>query len=84
MEARPLSEFYRIDAGLFYRNAFLLIKLSNLPSFTLNASQSTFEKKIMNSSFFFLLSYCYLYLNLHKSCNVLTCDILGIDLGAIT
>ena len=47
-EARPISGFSPTDAVfLFYRNAFLIMKLSNPPSFrairALIASQSTFE-----------------------------------------
>ena len=72
MKARPLSGFYHIDAD--YRNAFILMKLSNLLRFrairALIASQSTFE------DFIFLLSYCYLYLILHRFCGVFACYIL--------
>ena len=47
----------------------------------LMASQSTFGKiKWCMHHFIFELSYCYLYLILHKFCSVLTCDILGIGL----
>ena len=48
-ESRPLSGFFPTHAGcwVFYRNAFLIMKLSNPPSFrairALIASQSTFE-----------------------------------------
>ena len=46
-EARPLSGFFPTHAGFFYGNAFLIMKLSNPPSFrairALIASQSTFE-----------------------------------------
>ena len=51
----------------FYRNAFLIMKLSNITSFreirALIASQSTFEKiNCCVQKFIFLLSYCYLFL----------------------
>ena len=42
----------------------------------------TFDVRKINcwlTTFYFLLSYCFLYLILHKFCNVLTCDILGIQ-----
>ena len=46
-ESRPLSAFSPKHADFFYRNAFLIMKLSNPPSFrairALIASQSTFE-----------------------------------------
>ena len=46
-ESRPLSAFFPTHADFFYRNAFLLMKLSNPPSFkvirALIASQSMFE-----------------------------------------
>ena len=32
-ESRPLSAFFPTHADFFYRNAFLLMKLSNPPSF---------------------------------------------------
>ena len=64
------------------RSAFLLKRLSNLPSFraiqALIASQSMCEK--LNYEFTILFFYCYLYLILHKFWSVLTCDILGIGL----
>ena len=47
------------------------------------ASQSTFEKYMMNSSIYFhtfLLLFFIYYLILHKICSVLTGDILGIDM----
>ena len=47
-EARPLSGYIPTHADFFYRNAFLIMKLSKLQSFrvirALIASQSTFEK----------------------------------------
>ena len=47
-EARPLSGFFSHGCWFFYRNAFLIMKPSKLPSFrairALSASQSTFEK----------------------------------------
>ena len=48
-EARHLSGFFPTHADLFYRNAFIIMKLRHLPSFrairaTIVASQSTFEK----------------------------------------
>ena len=38
------------------------------------------NRRLKNNHLIFLLSYCYLYLILHKFCSVLTCDILGIGL----
>ena len=46
-EARPLSGFFPTDADLFYRNAFLIMKLykeSFRAIHALIAAQSTFEK----------------------------------------
>ena len=47
-ESRPLSAFFSKHADFFYRNAFLIMKLNNLPSLgaiqALITSQSTFEK----------------------------------------
>ena len=73
VETKELKEYYEIINGsqpsirisphrcrffLKNRNAFLLKKLSNLPSFrvigALIASQSMFENKMINSSFYFL------------------------------
>ena len=46
-EARPLSWFFPTHADFVYGNTFLIMKLSNPPSFrairALIASQSTFE-----------------------------------------
>ena len=46
-EARPLSGFVSTHADFLYRNAFLIVKISNPPSLrairALIASQSTFE-----------------------------------------
>ena len=46
-EAHSLSQFFPTQADLFYGNAFIIMKLSKLPSFkviqALIASQSTFE-----------------------------------------
>ena len=82
-EARPLLGFFsHKNADFVYRNTFIIIKLSNLPSFrsirALIASQSTFGKINYCIQFIFILSYCYLYLILHKlkCCSVLKCDIL--------
>ena len=69
--------FFPTHADLFYKNASLIMKLSKPPSFrvipALIASQSMFE-------IYFLLSYWFLYLILHKFCSVLTCNILEIGL----
>ena len=47
-EARPLSGISSADSDFLLKNAFLIMKLSNLPSFkairALIASQWTFEK----------------------------------------
>ena len=46
-DSRPLSGFLPTHADLFYRNAFIIMELSNPPSFrairAVIASQSTFE-----------------------------------------
>ena len=45
-------------ADFFYRNAFIIMKLSHLPSFrairALIASQSTFDNKLLHATFYFL------------------------------
>ena len=47
-EGRPLSGFFNTHADCCYRNAFIIMKLSKIPSFRMIraviASQSMFEK----------------------------------------
>ena len=77
MKTALYQDFSPQNIDFVNRNAFLITKLmSNLPNFRViqaliaYASQSTFVQ----------VSYCYLYLILHKFWSVLTCDILGISL----
>ena len=71
-ESRVLSGFIPTHADFFYRNAFLIIKLSNPPSFRAIrapiASQSTFVINCCLSTFFLFL---FLYVILHEFCSVL-------------
>ena len=65
--ARPLSVFFSPQMLIFYRNAFLIMKLSNLPSFraiwALKSNCFTigvWKTNCCLQQFIFLLSYCYL------------------------
>ena len=62
MEARPVLEFYHIEAALLLQKCiFTQEKLSNLPSFIVELEllhNPCLKNKTMNSSFYTLLSYC--------------------------
>ena len=72
------QDFFFPTHDFVYRNAFLIMKLSKLPRFSVTraliASQSTFN------ILFLIFLLLFLYLILHNFCSVLTCDIMGIGL----
>ena len=87
MKHAILSGFFPTHADFFNGNAFIIMKLSKLPSFiairALTASQSTFEMLISTVYFlsFLFIYFCIAFYGIsHEFCSVLRCNILGIGL----
>ena len=67
MQLDLYRDFFPTYADLFYRNAILIMKLSNLTTFRAIRVLLLHNQRLKNKQYFsLLLSYCYLYLILHK------------------